>query len=315
MIISSITCIVAFGLIILFVLFSGICVPEVREAVNMFLTSVLPAMFPFYVLSSIIVSSGFLTRLCAPLKHVTEKLFKLPASCGVVIILGLLCGFPIGAKITCDMKSRGEITAGEAARLSAFTNNVGPVFMASVIGSACFKSVKTGLIIWLAVAASSILSGSIICHAGSGTGKRRRRILGGFDAAEVPVVSKIDIPASILSSMNTVLYVGAVIILFSSVTSLLSIIPSLNPLIYSLLYSFLEITGGLTGLITASGISPFLIKCMLTAALASWSGCSVHMQVCGILSSGNIKLRYYFTGKFIQSLIAPVLTLVIMLIT
>lgn len=309
MIFSAVLCIVSFALIVLFVMFSGICVPEARNAVDLFLSSVLPVMFPFYVLSSVIVSGGFLSRVCAPLKSVTAKLFKLPPECGVAVILGLLCGFPVGAKITCDLKSRGDITADEAARLASFTNSVGPVFMASVIGGTCFGNVRTGLILWLAVSISSLLSGIILCNVNS----RERACASCVNIHQYKAV-KTDIPASILSSMNTVLYVGAVIIFFASLTSLLNLIPSLNAFAHSLLYSFLEITGGLTRLITDTHVSSLYVKCMLTASFAAWSGCSVHMQVCGILSSEKVSLRYYFIGKIMQSVISPVITLIILLI-
>ncbi|MFR1518306.1 MAG: hypothetical protein ACLSVG_05960 [Clostridia bacterium] len=291
----------SFALIILFVIFSGSCVPETRNAVMMFLNTVLPAMFPFYVLSSIIVSSGFLTRVCAPLKPAANRILKLPACCIAAVILGCLCGFPIGAKITCDLKERGDITAEQAARLSSFTNNVGPIFMASIVGGAYFGSIRTGLLLWLSVTIASALSGVFIC--------RFRRSDSFFDASGKlsAQANKIDIPASILSSMNTVLYVGAVIIFFSSVTSLLKLIPGISNFTYGTAYSFLEITGGLNILAAEFHPNNLLWKFMLISACSAWSGCSVHMQVCGILLAGKVDIRYYFAGKILQTILAPLI--------
>ena len=79
MLLSSIIGIFSFILILFFVIFSESCVPETRNAVMMFLNTVLPTMFPFYVLSSLIVSGRFLTRIAKPVKPliyvIINKLF------------------------------------------------------------------------------------------------------------------------------------------------------------------------------------------------------------------------------------------------
>ena len=300
MLLSSIIGIFSFILILFFVIFSESCVPETRNAVMMFLNTVLPTMFPFYVLSSLIVSGGFLTRIAKPVKPLTERVMRLPGSCIAAIILGCLCGFPIGAKITCDLKARGDITEEEAERLSSFTNNVGPVFMDSIVGGTYLGSIRSGLLIWLSVTLASLGSGILLCRV------HRSSAAPGFGGTP-PIQGKTDIPAAILSSLNTVLYVGAVIIFFSSVTSLLKLIPCLSDFIYSASYSFLEITGGLRSLGESVQAANPILKYMLFSAFSAWSGCSVHMQVCGILASGNIKVKYYFIGKLLQSLLAPLI--------
>lgn len=268
----------------------------------MFLNTVLPAMFPFYVLSALVVSSGLLARLCAPLRKFTYRVLKLPPTSIVAVLLGCLCGFPIGAKITADLLQRGDITADEAARLSSFTNNVGPIFMASVVGTAYLGSLKTGLLLWCCITLSSWLCGILLC--------RFRKAA--VRSAELPLVStvassKIDIPGAILSSLNTILYVGAVIIFFSSVTALLQRIPGISNLTYGLSYSFLEITGGLNILAAKFHPQTLLVKYMVISSVCAWSGCSVHLQVCGILASNQINVKYYFIGKILQAAIAPLL--------
>ena len=91
-------------------------------------------------------------------------------------------------------------------------------------------------------------------------------------------------------------------------TSLLKLIPCLSDVIYSTAYSFLEITGGLRSLGESVQTTNPILKYMLFSAFSAWSGCSVHMQVCGILASGKIKIKYYFIGKLLQSLLAPLIT-------
>ena len=58
----------------------------------------IPSLFPFMVLSSFAVKSGlseFAGRILAPL---TKKIFHTDGCAGAIILLGLVGGFPIGAK-------------------------------------------------------------------------------------------------------------------------------------------------------------------------------------------------------------------------
>ncbi len=308
MLISTALCLFSFILIILFVVFSGTCAPEARHALDIFLSSVLPVMLPFYILSSLIVSSGAAERLCSPVKQLTAKLFKLPAACGAAVILGLICGFPIGARITCDLKTSGYISDEEAARLSAFTNNVGPVFMASVVGSSYLGSVKVGLLIWLSAVISALLCGILMSRASPRASCSSSGISPSGAGAQSSASFHItDIPSAIMNSVNTALYVGAVIIFFASLSSLVKLVPHIGSLPRSLIYSFLEMTGGLSALTHTAVSLSFGLKCMLISAAAAWSGCSVHMQVCGILASGNVRIRYYLIGKILQSVMSPLI--------
>ncbi len=307
MVLSFLIGLLAFLLVLLFVAFSGSCIPETRNAVFLFLNSILPTMFPFYVLSSLITSSGLLSRLCRPARTLTQRAFRMPASCITAILLGFLCGFPIGAKITCELQERGDLTPEQAALLSSFTNSVGPIFMASVIGASCLGSTRLGLLIWCSVLLSALCSGFLLCRFCLKTNPDFPK-----NYSLDPEKSKIDLPASILSAMNTVLYVGAVIIFFSSVTSLLKLLPGLSPLQYACSYSFLEITGGLNALISGFPAANTLLKYSLVAAFSAWSGCSVHLQVCGILAAAKIKIRYYFIGKILQTIFAPLFLLLLL---
>ena len=305
MLFSSVIGLISFCILILFTLFSQNCIPETREAVTMFLQTVLPTMFPFYVLSSIILSSCYLERFCPPLNKFISRIMNLPLCSISAILLGYLCGFPIGAKIICDLKKQNKISERDAIKLSSFTNNVGPIFMTTVIGGAYLGSTKSGFLIWISVIIASFISGILICNP-----KLNFRYFDNTLTSDIHE-NKINLSDAILSGLNTVLYVGAVIIFFSSITSLLKLLPGLTSLSYSFVYSTLEITGGLKALSTSFYCDNIIFKYMLIALFSSWSGFCVHIQVCGILTAGKVKIRYYFLGKIIQTLLAPLITFLI----
>lgn len=302
---SLITSISAFSLMILFILFGNSYIPETKNALELFLNTVFPTMFPFYVLSSIIVSNKSITVLTRPLKKVT-KLYNLPTETSVAIITGLLCGFPVGAKVTCDLLKNNYISQKEAAILAAFTNNASPIFLISIVGRIYLKNELAGLMIWLCVVLSSLLSGLIISRI-----KLNKNNSSDVFKTVLKEPSEINLTDSIVSGFNTSLYVGSVIIFFSSITALIKRIPLLGNKIYVGIYSFLEMTGGLNALYILSPSKLNICRYITIIAIVSWSGICVHMQVCGILKSNGIKTKYYFIAKVLQTIFAIILFIVI----
>ena len=60
--------------------------------------SIVPSLFPFLVLSELFINGGFASHLPTVLTKPVERLFSLPAKGCIAVLLGLLCGFPMGAK-------------------------------------------------------------------------------------------------------------------------------------------------------------------------------------------------------------------------
>ena len=130
----------------------------------------------------------------------------------------------------------------------------------------------------------------------------------------VTAASATSITASVISGINTSLYVGGVIIFFSSITSLIKQIPFFSTKTYVFLYSFLEMTGGLKEFnLFLSNISTYT-KLIAVMLISSWSGLCVHMQICGILKSANIKTNYYFLSKIFQTLLCFIIGLILYLL-
>ena len=48
-------------------------------------------------------------------------------------IMGIISGYPVGAKIVCNMRSEGKLSKVEAERLLSFTNNSGPLFIIGTV--------------------------------------------------------------------------------------------------------------------------------------------------------------------------------------
>ena len=118
-----------------------------------------------------------------------------------------------------------------------------------------------------------------------------------------------------MSGLNTAMYVGAVIVFFASVTTLFKKIPFLSNSAYTVVYSLTELTGGLRVLVKSLSVQTsniaFSFKSAIISAVAAWSGFCVHLQVCGILKSYDIKIKFYFIGKILQAFLAFAISLTI----
>ena len=88
-------------------------------------TRMIPSLFPFMVLSGILLRTGLSYRLSKLLYPILGTLFRLSPDCIYVIFMGFLCGFPMGANVIAESLSLNKISKREANLLLSFCNNKG----------------------------------------------------------------------------------------------------------------------------------------------------------------------------------------------
>ena len=122
---------------------------EAVKALTLCAGTVIPALFPFMVVTGLLVRLGFGQWLAPDMAGLMASLFRLPGCAGSALLLGLVGGYPIGARTAAELYASGDLTRQEAERLLTFCNNSNPVFLISVLGAGVFGSVRTGLWLWL----------------------------------------------------------------------------------------------------------------------------------------------------------------------
>ena len=256
------------------------------EALALCAGAVVPALFPFLVVSTLLVSLG--VGSSSRLAGVMTPLFRLPGAAGAALILGLIGGYPIGAKTAADLYRQGRLTQEEARRLLTFCNNSNPVFLISVLGAGVFGSVRAGVWLWLIHVLSALLTGLVF--RGTGADARACR------TAKRPVFRAAGlIPA----------FVGAV---RSSVSGMLSVCGFV--LFFYVLAQPLAALGGrlgpcLVGITELFSLTPLLTPdafgFVLAAGAAGWGGVSVLCQTLAVLEGSGLRLRNCLLGKAVQS--------------
>ena len=100
---------------------------------NLWFEKMIPTLLPFMILSGILIRmnlSDSFARLFAPL---LRPVFRLSDSCLYVLVIGFLCGFPMGARVTAESLQHGKLSKREASLMLAFCNNIGPIYFSGFV--------------------------------------------------------------------------------------------------------------------------------------------------------------------------------------
>lgn len=103
------------------------------QGLTQWATRMVPTLFPFMMISSMMIHTGVDIYVTKCLKPFLKPLFKCTSNSFYAIIMGFLCGFPMGAKATCDLHRNKKISKSEAEYLLAFCNNIGPTYFLGII--------------------------------------------------------------------------------------------------------------------------------------------------------------------------------------
>ena len=147
-------------LILLFI-FSKQNFDNAKNTINIFLFSVLPSLFPFILFTEIILKTDIINILSKIFGNIIYKIFKVNKNSTSSIIIGFLCGYPMGAKATISSLEKNEISHNEASILLNFINNCNPIFILSTISLNIFSNTKIGIILLISHILSAILLGII----------------------------------------------------------------------------------------------------------------------------------------------------------
>lgn len=109
------------------------CLNYSLNGLNLWFQKMIPALFPFMVLSGIMIRMDLAAPCVRFLMPVLGRLFHTSPACIYGILVGFLCGFPMGAHTAAQLYESRQITKEEASFLLAFCNNIGPVYFLSFV--------------------------------------------------------------------------------------------------------------------------------------------------------------------------------------
>lgn len=274
---------------------------------------IVPSLFPFFVLSSLVVDLGLAARLGRRMEGMMRPLFRVGGGCAAAVALGFVGGYPVGARTALQLYRQGQCSREEAQRLLAFCNNSGPAFILGVVGAGIFGSGTVGLLLYFTHAVASLLVGLLFRFSGGKSPPSAAR-------HPPPILRTVHLSTAftdaVAAALRSTLSICSFVVFFSVALQLLTCFGILNQVasLLSLLglgpewakrlvAGLLELSSGVS---TLSGSGRGEIS--MAAFMLGWAGLSVHCQVLSFLGESGLSIRTYLLGKLCHGLIAAFLT-------
>ena len=316
-------CICLFTIFLL--IFSNANLSSAKTGLALWANSVVPSLLPFFIATELLGYTNVISILGRLLNKFMRPIFNVPGEGAFPFIMGIISGYPMGAKIVSNFKSQGICTAEEAERLLAFTNNSGPLFIIGTVGIGLFKDTSIGVLLFITHLLACLTVGFLFrfWKASKRFETKGDRPLSFHSSVSLSNLGEV-LTSSIMNSINTILLIGGFIVLFSVIISILEnsgILDGLAHLIYPILNVFkvpfsyatgiftgiLELTNGVCNIanIDNKSISTNIIIC---AFLLGFGGISIMLQILSITSKAKISIKPYIIGKLLQSVFAAIYT-------
>ena len=266
----------------------------VREGLRLSGTVVIPALFPFMVLTRFLFST---VKFSCPnwLSSAMGRIFGVGGTVFPALLCSFLGGYPVGVSVLTEDYRAGRLTRQEAEQALLFCNNSGPGFFVAVVGAVVLQDVTEGLLLYAIHVCAALLCGRLFARKGA------------------PIIRVKKVPEALLppsqaflnavtGTCQVLLQVSGLICVFSVAAALLKNVllpcfPLIEPYI-PLISGLLELSNGVMSL-PASGSS-----FVLAAFFTSWGGLCVHLQAMSLWQPLGLHPKGYFFSKLLHGLMA-----------
>lgn len=256
----------------------------VRIGICLCIESVIPSLFLFMVLAEFFSLSGWGSALFCPFR-VLARLYGVPKSAAPIILLSMLGGYPVGAKMTANAVAAGQISKKTAEKLLCSCVNCSPSFLIAAVGVGIFRSAAIGAILYGCQMAAAILTGFLA------------RMILGSEREETMSAPQL-LPAS-EAFVKAVQHAGRgmgnicfFVVVFSVLSAFLADFPG-----GAVLSGLCEVSVGCGSLAGA----PFRQALILSSVYTAFGGFCVWMQVAVFVSAQQISMRQFvlFRGPYV----------------
>lgn len=272
-----------------------------RDGLLLWADVVLPTLLPFMLCSNAIVAIDAIHILTFPFQYLLTYSFRLSKTGSYVLVSGLLCGYPMGAKTCREFVDSGKITSKEGAYLLSICNHPSPMFLLGFAAPKLFGIIPVWLLlvcVYLPILPVAMLS----------------RFFYGIDKPQKSLPyskeQELSFDESLMNSFDVMVKIGGYIMLFSIVASYIRLLPIKNLVLRSLLLGFIEIT---TGIQAISGDTAGIMSALLITGVTAFGGMSGIFQTKSVISgSCNLKnaglsIRHYVAWKAVHTVLSCIL--------
>lgn len=276
------------------------------EAIMLWARVILPSLLPFFFLTRLLAETNSVEYLTKIFTKPMKKLYNCPSISSYIFFMGIITGYPMGAKLCADCYEKQLLTKEEIVRINSFTSTSGPMFIIGSVGIGLFVNPTAGLIIFVSHLLGTFLNGFIYRNY-----KKNKMIDKRVKIATGK--SKDVLNDSMLSSITAVLTICGFIVmafilieifnsynLFYPINWVLQNIFHIDKNICTALTSgLLEITRGCVELSSFPIKATFLVP--IATFIISFGGVSIHLQSLIFLNKCDMKYSMFLLQKITQA--------------
>ncbi len=288
-------------MVVLLVRHSQLTMEHMRRGMLICVRTMIPSLFPFMVVSELVVKSGAGAMLSRYPAVLFRPLLGLPSEGVCALMLGWLCGFPVGSRVAADYVRAGRLTKRQFNLIVCTCNVPSSAFLISAVGLSLFGNAALGR--WL-------LALTLVCALAVGV--LFRFLLPRAKDWQYGVCTRLShgdeargqlLPAAISSAAQGMLNVCATVLLFSAfvgtLTHTLDALP-VGAWARTAVYGLFELS---TGVCSASALTSPAAAAMLCAAIVGWGGLSVHCQVLSVCDGCPVAMGWFWLSRALQALL------------
>jgi len=309
------------------IIFSNSNLSAAKNGLVLWANSVVPTLFPFFVATELLSHTNFTYYLGKLLNRFMKPIFNIRGEGCFAFIMGIISGYPIGAKIAANFRENNICTKEECERILSFTNNSGPLFIVGTVGISMFGNSTIGFLLLITHIFASITVGIIFrfwkCNAKIPINQKLYK--NSKDNISLSNLGGI-IGNSISSSINTILIIGGFVVLFSVIISILQtsqllyfLANCIKPLFdllnipeafsTGIISGILELTNGLN-IISCIPAKKLSINIIIASFLLGFGGISILLQVWSTIAKTDLSIKPYILGKLLHGFLSAFYTFI-----
>ncbi len=325
--------------------FPGHSLEAALKGISIWWTVLFPALFPFFVISEMMLGTGIVHFLGKLLDPLMRPLFKVPGIGGFVFAMGYISGYPVGARLTAQLYEKGLINRIEGERLVSFTTSSDPIFLIGAVSVGFFQNAAIAPILAVAHYGGGFLVGLAMRFYGNKEEKAlirtvvQPRVFGSRlkEALHAMYMAKKEdrrtlgklMQDSVQSALRLMIVVGGLVVFFSVIMELLTqtglieqLAVQLTALFQALglpgmlstavLHGLFEVTLGAQSAGEASSSASYLMhQAAIAAGILSWGGLSVHAQIASLLGKTSMRYLPLLVARLIHAIFAMLLVYIL----
>ena len=266
---------------------------------SLWLNVMIPTLLPFLILTGILLKAGNIPQLLGPLSPFWKHFFGISPAGAYVLILGFLCGYPMGAKLAHDLYINHQISQREGEYLLTFSCNASPAFIFSYLSKNILEGkVPPHSLLLL------LLSADFVCMLFF-----RFLVYHGNTVSSVEPESRkketyqqdstgVILDVSIMNGFETITRLGGYILIFSLVFTCIRHYWPFSEQTSILFTSPIELTTGLQQI--AHSRYSWRFRCISSITLTAFGGLCVMFQTKSVLEN-RLSLFPYVTSKCLNT--------------